>query len=495
MATKSKKMLSSNAAYTIAQVLVGTILTAILFGFVTREEGIEALGIWSLLLGLGSVSRLMEMGLTGSITRFVATYTGRSMPVSASKVIGTAFIAVLAIMIVLVPFLYLCVSMFIHLVPGDLSEILLLSLLGYGLLGLALASVSSILLSGLDGLECFGERVLIVIVGQSVMTIVSLILLPTIGMFALVSGLVAQSLATILLSIWRLCRSLNVNPLFVVKFDFAIFKEIFSYGRTLLATSILMIFFEPVSKLLLLSFGGLGSVGYFEIANQIVQKVRGLFVAAGQVLVPRFAALSLDKSSDDVLLYRKVLGVFFPLVLTTFSMVFVCRDIFSLILVGEVSQTFNLILGVCCVAWGLNALSLPVYYYNLGVGKAEINFICFLMISILNGALGYGLGEELGLHGVLFAYAFSLIVGTTYLLVNINRGTLKKNRFQVSFRDLWLVLSLALIISVSSGISLFFYSRDLADLGLVVLCMMFVFYMLTINPNVKRTVRDFLTTS
>jgi len=487
MASKSKKRLSVSAGYTVAQVLAGTILTATLFGFVTRAEGIEVLGLWSLLLSLGSISRLMEMGLTGSITRFVATYTGRSMPVAATKVIGTAFVAVLVIMVVLMPLLYLCVSMFIHLIPGEMSESLLLSLFGYGLLGLALASVSSILLSGLDGLECFAERTLIVIFGQCVMTIVSLILLPIIGIFALIAGLVAQSLVTILLSIWRLCRSLNVNALFVAKFDLVIFKEIFSYGRTLLLTSLLMIFFEPVSKLLLLSFGGLGSVGYFEIANQIVQKIRSLFIASSQVLVPRFAAFNLNKNNDDKGLYRKVFEMFLPLALTAFSIVFVSRDIFALIFIGEISEMFNLILGVCCIAWGFNALSVPTYFYNIGVGKAKINFISFLMISVLNVALGFSLGAVFGLHGALFAYAFSLSVGTMYLLLNMQKVIDKSDRFQVSLSDLFLGFSLVLLISASSKISSFYYSLDLADLALVFLSTMFVLYMFMTNTNVKKT--------
>lgn len=488
MTSKAKNKLSFSALYTVSQVLIVTILTAVLFGYVIRTEGIEVLGIWSLLLSFGSVSRLMEMGLTGAITRFVATYNSQSTKATVAKVISTALVAVLIVMLVLMPIIYSLISIFVHLIPIEISESLLLSLIGYSLLGLSLVSLASILLSGLDGLELFGERTLIVISGQFIMTIVAILLLPAYGIFALVLGMISQSVLTILLSIWRLCSSLNVNLLFVTKFDFIIFKEIFSYGSTLLGTSVLMIFFEPVSKLLLLWFGGLSFVGFFELANQIVQKIRSLFVAANQVLIPRFATASLNKNNDDKDLYRKVLELLFPIVLCTFSFIYVGRDFFALVLIGDANETFNLILGICCLTWGFNTLTLPVYFYNIGVGKAYINFICFLMISIINITMGLILGGMFGLNGVLFSYAFSLAFGTSYLLLKMKVEKNESEHSIFSFSNSLLLFSLLVLIWTSSRISFFKYDWNLADFGLISFSALFVIYVLFQNPIIKRNI-------
>jgi O-antigen/teichoic acid export membrane protein len=81
-------------------------------------------------------------------------------------------------------------------------------------------------------------------------------------------------------------RELIVLPLLPYQWSKKTFKELLVYGANIQIGTVSQLIFEVATKLLLAKHGGATSVGYFEIANQLVGKIRMVIVSANQAIVP-----------------------------------------------------------------------------------------------------------------------------------------------------------------------------------------------------------------
>lgn len=70
------KRLSHNVAANVAQMLIGAALLFALYRYINDTLGAAALGVWSVVLATASASRLADLGLSASVTRFVARQHG-----------------------------------------------------------------------------------------------------------------------------------------------------------------------------------------------------------------------------------------------------------------------------------------------------------------------------------------------------------------------------------------------------------------------------------
>ena len=71
------------------------------------------------------------------------------------------------------------------------------------------------------------------------------------------------------------------------------------YGLNIQMISVSQMLYDPITKGLLVKFGGLDLAGYYEMANRMVIQLRGLIVSAVQVLVPTIADLK-EKNPDSI---------------------------------------------------------------------------------------------------------------------------------------------------------------------------------------------------
>src|SRR5690606_27590360 len=76
-----------------------------------------------------------------------------------------------------------------------------------------------------------------------------------------------------------------------VQWSTARLRELVGYGVNVQAMAIVMLLFEPIAKIWFTRFGGLSVVGYFELAEQLVTRLRAVIVESNRVLVPVVAGL------------------------------------------------------------------------------------------------------------------------------------------------------------------------------------------------------------
>jgi len=432
-----------NAGMASIQVLFSGGVLFTLYYYLLRTIGATELGIWSVVLATSSTARLSELGLSGGVVRFVAKYTARKDPASASAVVQTATISIAGFMAVILIVLYpFFVSIIRYFLPAE-SCAAGLSLVPFALVSLWLGSLNGIYASALDGALRTDIRSLTVMGGVGLHLALVFAFVPRFGLLGLAYAQVIQA-AFVLILTWLLLRRYLLSlPIFPCRWSSSLFGEMFRYGLNFQAGSMAQMLFDPTTKMLLSKFGGLELVAYYEMANRMVQQLRDLIVSAIRVLVPVFARFSEATPERIETLYRKSFGILLFVGLPIFSGLIAIVPIVSEIWVGSYETSFVVFAVILAVAWFLNTLNSPAYFANMGTGHLNWNTIAHVVIGILNVLLGVTLGSAIGGTGVVIGCSVALILGSAMIIISYHvknnivfEGLIPKEYFMIILTSL-----------------------------------------------------------
>ena len=414
------RLLTINVVANIIQSLVSSALLFILYRYINKELGISEIGVWSIVIATVSASRLADFGISSGITRFIAKELAIGNIKKTVQVLETGFATLLVslplILFIAWPILGLILE---GIVVGEYRT-LALATLPIALLSLYLALLASIFQGALEGCQKMLVRTFLTIGGQIIALLFAFLLVPKFGLEGLAWTQVIQ--ATFILVVgWSALRiEFRSFPIFP-SWDRKIFKEIINYGSKVQAGMLAMMFFDPVTKALIARFGGLEIAGYFELANQIVIKIRSVIISANQAIIPSVVNLH-ETISDEVSHFYvkniKLLTFFsFPI----FSLLLILSPLFSEFLLGKIEHDFLSILYVITLSWFINIFSGPAYFINMATGNVGINAKVHIFIGFLNLILGIFLGLAYKESGVILAYSTSLTAGSILLIYYFHR--------------------------------------------------------------------------
>ena len=408
-------------------VIVGGVLF-ILYRFLLKTIGVEQLGVWSLILAMTSVTQIANLGLSGSIVKYVAKYVARRDTASVSRVIQTAAISAALFVGMVLLIGYPFIRWIISLVVPDKYISLAISILPYALLAFWIMIITSIFQSGLDGLHRIDLRCLLLMLGAIIQLLLSFILTPIYGLMGLAYSNIIKNLLILICSWVLLRRYFPSLPLFPYKWDKSLFKEIIGYGISFQVISITTMLYDPITKALLSKFGGLSMVGYFEMASKMIQQLRALLVSANQVLVPAIADLYEKIPEKIQSIYISSYRLLFFLALPLYSIIIILNPTISKIWIGHQENIFILFSALLSIGWFINTLNAPAYFAFLGIGNLRWNVIGHVSIGLLNVGLGLLFGFLFDGAGVVVAWTISLILGSSV----INLSYHIKNKIQLS---------------------------------------------------------------
>jgi O-antigen/teichoic acid export membrane protein len=255
-----------------------------------------------------------------------------------------------------------------------------------------------------------------VLAAQGIMVVLAVGLMPSLGLMALVCGQIAQG-AALLIGGWiALRRFLPALPPVPRRWRRTVLRAIAGYGAHVQAAAVLNVLFDPFTRALMARVGGPGAAGYFEMASQIVLRMRALIVAANQTAVPWIANLAETSRERLPVLYRMNMRVLLLLSLPLYALLFAWADMFSHLLLGRSDATLVFLLRLISAAWLLNTVDVPAYFMNIGLGDVGDNTLSHLSMAVLNVVLGIVLGRLFGAPGVAWAYALALVAGSWFLL-------------------------------------------------------------------------------
>lgn len=410
------RSVARNAAANVLQMLTGAILLFVLYRYISTMLGVDKLGVWSVVLATASASRLADMGLSAGITRFVARDLALAQPKKAAQVVETGVVT-LALVVALVlagvyPFLSRLLA---HLFDTKyLSQAV--EILPFALISLWLTIVASVAQSGLDGCQRMASRAVLVVVAQALMVLLAFALVPQWGLVGLAWAQIGQGIFSLIGGWLVLRRGLPALSLLPWRWQRSIFREMVGYGANVQAANIAILLFDPLTKALMAKFGGPAAAGYFEIANQVVLRVRTLIVAANQAIVPSVAHMVEGAPMRLPELYRENIRILVLVALPTYALLLVWGGLLSQLLLGGYQSQFVFFLQLTALAWFFNTFAGPAYFVNMGTGSVGLNTVSHVAMGTLNLLLGWVLGEMYGDGGVAWGYALALMAGSVLLM-------------------------------------------------------------------------------
>lgn len=409
--------LTRNAIMAVTQVVVSGGVLFLLYRYLLRALGSELVGIWAIVLATVSVSRISEMGFTGSAVKYTAKYIALDEKNKAAEVIQTTVVTiavVLACVLVLgYPLMIWLMGKLISL--QHISDVL--AILPYALVSVWIGTVASIFLSGLDGCQRIDLRVQVSMSATVLLLILTLMFVPQYGLVGLAWAQIGQGILTLLASWILLRRELPSLPILICNWRLSLFREMFRYGFNFQVISILGMLIDPTTKALMTKFGGLSAVTYYEMANRMVTQFRSLLISANQVIVPHIANLHESAPEEISKIYSaSYRGIFF-LSLPLYAGVAAVAPLASELWIGHYEQSFVIYTTLISMAYWPATLSGPAYFVNLGIGLLRWNTWEYVIMAPLNIALGYFFGSFLGGEGVALGYLLALVIGSNFVIL------------------------------------------------------------------------------
>ena len=404
--------IKKNLFYAAGQIFVQAVIYLILYRYLLNNIGIEKIGIWSIVLATTSAAKISEMGFAASITKFVATYHSKKQNIAVSECIQTASftlaLGIAVILLLLYPLLKWSLHYFLPIEGLEDG----LKILPFALISLWITSVANIWMSSLDGCLRSDLRAIIMMIGSIVLLLTSIILVKPFGLVGLAIAQIIQSVF-LLFAGWLAIRNiLSELPILPFQWKISRFKEMFTYAFNFQINSVVMMLFDPVAKILLGKFGDLATVGYFEMAQRLVTMARNLIIQSNRVIVPVFAGIDNDRTSEHTRLYRNNLKYLFFILTPLFAILLGLLPTISEVWIGYYNEQFIIMAISLTIAWYLNSITAPAYFAYLGQGDLFWVTASHVTMGFINLSFGYVLGSFFEWKGVIASFCFALIVGS-----------------------------------------------------------------------------------
>lgn len=417
-----KKRLLPNAAFAVLQVIVASVTLFLLYRFLIASQGIEALGVWSLVVGATSLASVSNLGLAGGTVRFVSKYRAHNDDQSAAQAVETSTLSIAILMGAVALMLWPASEWLLKLVVPDKWLGVAHDLVPYTLAGLWLNSIGGAIYSGLDGCHRADRRSLATIVTQPLLLILALWLVPNYGLKGLAGAQILQYLVWLALGWLILRKELPTLSRIPRRWSKSLFLEMWRYGLSFQAISILLLFTEPLAKGLLSHYGSLSAVGLFEMANRLVSQVRSLLVSANQVIIPYYSKVGETSRESVKTIYEKHLHAIILLSCLIFSALVGFLPMIAVLWIGRLEWQFLVFSLMLAVGAFASLLAVPAYSANLGLGRLSHNLFSHAVIAVTVAIFGVVGGIFGGALGSAAAMPLSFILSTVTLLVAFHRA-------------------------------------------------------------------------
>lgn len=455
-----------NALASAAQVVVNGIVLFFLFRFLLDTIGVDDFGVWAVVLATTSMNHIANLGFSGSAVKFVAKYRALDDPDRVDKVVQTSIVSLALFLVPVLAAAYPILFWLLGLIIEPASKLpAAQSILPYALISFWLTSLTSVVHSCIDGLQRVDLRSLLVSGGALAYFASAVMLVPELGLIGLALAQVIQAVFVLAVSWLVLRRLMPLLPWLPVRWHGPVFKEMLSYSLNFQAITIAGLLFEPITKSLLSKFGGVGTAGYFEMANRLVVQLRSLIVTTHRSIVPAIADLQERNPATVRSLYAKSFRLVLFLIVSALPILVATTPIVSEVWIGKYEPTFVLYASLLFVAWFINIGSGPAYFAYMGTGRLRWNTLGHAVMGVMNGGFGVLLGWLYGATGVVAGFAIAIVSGSMVATVAY------QYEHRIPLRDLLQPesLSLALAALFGAGAALMLYAQVSASLNSVVL--------------------------
>lgn len=399
----------------------------ILIPLIVKEIGTKGYGTWAVFTAVNGMTSLTDLGMVGTLSKFVADHHARKDFVSLNRLLNTGLALFASLSAVLVSLFWAgsswIVATFFRGSAIQHSELVhlfrfFLVAIGANILTLLFSSVTS----GLQRLDLTNMVGSVNVLSSAVLG--GVLLLRGWGLSGLVYGNTFAALLTLLIY-WvmtkRLLPDVVLNPL---RSDVLEAKNIFHFSFQLYLTQAAMVVHNQLEKLLLAIFVGVASAGWYDIASDVALKIRG---GIGLLLSPVLPAASeLSALKDEYrlveLYYRSHKYLAFA-GLPVVGFIAATSTRFVSLWVGPNLMVIARPLSILLAVNFFNLTTGPGFLISVGRGDLKPGLQSALLGIVLNTVLSTSLVYLFGFAGAVVGTATSLVVASTYFLYLFHRQT------------------------------------------------------------------------
>jgi len=404
-----RQTVGRSARWSLVQTIVSALTIFALYKILYAQLGPEQLGIWAVVLASVSVARLAELGFSTTVLRFVSMRLTMGDRERAARILETGVVSIAwPLALILIAAYPLADSAMRLVVPGE-KVLVAQDILPFALATLWFGIVGSVAQSALDGCGRMDIKCRVLIVGNLAYVPAAILMVNYWGLPGLAICQLLQAVG-VTIFVWAATRrelpALHVLP---AKWDQSCFREILGYAASLQLGNLLLMLFEPATKILLSRYCGLSEVAHFEMANQVVSRVRSLITSAMQAYLPALSSAdsipSLRGLVGEATMFAAGIGV--PMM----AVIVISFPLISTLWIGYLQTDFVIFGQILGVGWLIATLAVPTYYYCVGAGKVGAILGSQALIVGLNGILGFSAAVSGLGHWVAVSMMVSLVAG------------------------------------------------------------------------------------
>lgn len=394
---------------------------------ILHKVGVAGYGTWAIFLAINGLTSLADLGLVGTLSKFVAEYYARQDFAALAKLLNSG----LALFLLLDFVIGISVWLSSPLLSSKLfrgstvptSELAVL--LRYFLIVVATNILTQLFASITTGLQRLDlTNILSATNALLSACFAGFLLMRGWGLHGLVYGYVGSAILTLsiyLIVVRRLLPQVALNPM---RFDRTEARKMFGYSLRLYFTQAAVAVHNQVEKVFLAMLIGVDPVGWYDIASSIALKVRGSIEFVLSPVLPAASELNAlgDESRTRELYYRShkylaLLGV--PLV----CYVVAISNRFVTLWIGPSMRMIALPLSVLLIVNFLNLATGPGFLIFAGIGYLRPGIQSATLGIMLNVLLSFGLIYKFGFAGAVLGTSTSLIVASTFFITLFHRHT------------------------------------------------------------------------
>ena len=411
------KSIQINVILTIFQVVASGLVFFLLYKYLYETLGAEKIGLWSLLIGITAISRIGELGLTGGVVKFISEAINLNQYDRASKIVQTIFISLLILVSILILISYFPVQSILIFATKQEEIYLIKQILPFSFLSIFLMILIGVLSGAFDGIMLMGFKNLLLGFSHVFYLFLVYKMVPLYGLIGVAYAQCIQYLILLILMWIILKREIKELPFLPYKWDLNVIKDMFSYSVNFQAISIVGMLWEPIIKMMMSYWGGLASLGIYEMANKLIVQSRSLIVESTRIVVPITAKNnSTDSGSESHFSFvENTIKVTSFSSFYIFSFLAITIPIISIIWFGFGNLTFIYFAFILLIGYFIATLFSPIFLINLGTGHVKQNLYSYIIMAITSIIFGNILGYIFSDTGVVYAVSLSLILSALYL--------------------------------------------------------------------------------
>ena len=394
---------------------------------ILHKVGVAGYGTWAVFLAINSLTSLADLGLVGTLSKFVAEYHARQDFPALARLVNSGLSLFLAIDLVIATSLWLATPLLARMLfhGSTVPSAELVMLLRFFLLVIAANILIQLFASVTTGLQ----RLDLTNMMSAMQTLLSavcggILLLQGWGLRGLVYGYIASAILTVLgylVLVRRLLPTIILNP---AGFDVSEARHMLGFSLRLYLTQAAVAVHNQVEKVFLAMLVGVDPVGWYDIASDVALKARG---SIGFILSPVLPAASElnalgDQSRMRELYHRshKYLALFgVPAVLYLAAI----SHRFVELWLGTALTMVAVPLSILVIVNFVNLASGPGFLILAGCGYMEPGVRSATLGIVLNIVLSFALIYKFGFAGAVLGTSLSLLVASGYFMFLFHRHT------------------------------------------------------------------------